>query len=100
MKTLYEVNWHSKNDKFTHITVTPITVLWEGIREGCSAPSITANDASNNTFFGSADNFFESEVEAWAHAKQDLAATLSANEQVIRELEAENVTIRDYLSTL
>jgi len=31
MKTLYEVNWHSKNDKFTHIVVTPITVLWEGV---------------------------------------------------------------------
>ena len=93
MKTLYEINWHYKDDEqtvFSHCTVTPITVLREGILPGCSAPSITAKAADGRTFLGSARDYFESEAAAWAEVRQDLRSTVQENDKRIKELMEEN----------
>ena len=91
MKTLYEINWYytdNEQTKFSHCTVTPITIVREGILPGCSAVSITAKDSDGRTFQGSPRNYFESEAAAWAKAKQDLIDT-------IQEIDEEVEWLRD-----
>ena len=100
MKTLYKINWHYKDDEqtvFSHCTVTPITVLREGILPGCSAPSITAKAADGRTFLGSARDYFESEAAAWAEVKQDLLSTVQENDKRIEELSEENHNLFRFL---
>lgn len=56
MKTMYEINWHYKDNEqtqFSHCTVTPITIVREGVLPGCSAVSITAKGSDGRTFQGS-----------------------------------------------
>lgn len=92
MKTMYEINWHYKDSEqtqFSHYTVTPITILREGILPGCTAVSITAKDTNGRTFQGSPRDYFETEAQAWAHAKQDLIDTIQHNvffDQISHEL--------------
>ena len=103
MKTLWEINWHYKDDEqtvFSHCTVTPITVLREGILPGCSAPSITAISSDGHTFLGSARDYFESEAAAWAEVKQDLLSTVQENDKRIEELSMENHNLFKFLIKL
>ena len=103
MKTLWEINWHFKDSKqmeFSHCTVTPITVLREGILPGCSAPSITATSSDGHTFQGVARDYFETEVAAWAQVKQALLDTIESNEKAIEDLKAEIDTVFKFLITL
>ena len=103
MKTLYEINWHYKDDeqtKFSHCTVTPIEVLREGILPGCSAVSITAKGSDGRTFQGSPRGYFESEAAAWDRVRKGLAATADDNEAYIADLKAEVLAIRTFLGTL
>jgi hypothetical protein len=97
MKTLYEINWHYKNDVFSHATVTPITIMREGILPGCSAPSITAIGADGRTFQGVARNYFETEAEAWAEVERDLRGSITANENEIASLQRENEAMLRFL---
>ena len=103
MKTLYEINWHYKDEqqtKFSHCTVTPIEVLREGILPDCSAVSITAKGSDGRQFQGSPRDYFESEAAAWGHVRKGLAATADDNEAYIADLKAEALTIRVFLTTL
>lgn len=103
MKTLYEINWHyldEEQEQFSHCTVTPITVLREGILPGCSAPSITATGSDGRTFQGVARDYFETEVAAWAQVKQALLDTIESNEKAIQDLKAEIDAVFEFLITL
>ena len=103
MKTMYEINWHYKDNEqtqFSHCTVTPITVVREGILPGCSAPSITAKAADGHTFLGSARDYFESEAAAWAQAKQDLIDTIQHNDEEVERLKDETHRLFSFLIKL
>ena len=103
MKTMYEINWHYKDSEqtqFSHCTVTPITVVREGILPGCSAPSITAKAADGHTFLGSARDYFESEAAAWAQAKQDLIDTIQHNDEEVERLKDETHRLFSFLIKL
>lgn len=82
MKTLYEINWHYKDDaktKFSHCTVTPIEVLLGGIL---------------------LRDYFETEAQAWAQARQYLRDTMKKNDEVVAAINAETDCIFSFLVTL
>ena len=102
-KTMYEINWHYKDSEqtqFSHCTVTPITVIREGILPGCTAVSITAKDSKGHTFLGSPEGYFETEAAAWAEVKQDLLDTIENNDEAVAELKAETHRLFSFLITL
>ena len=86
--------------EFSHCTVTPITVLREGILPGCSAPSITATSSDGHTFQGIVSDYFETEAAAWAQVKQALLDTIESNEKAIQDLKAEIDAVFEFLITL
>lgn len=97
MRTLYEINWHYKNDVFTHATVTPITVLREGILDDGSLYILKAKDSKGRTFQGSPRDYFETEAEAWAEVERDLRCSISGNEDEIARLQRENEAMLRFL---
>ena len=103
MKTMYEINWHYKGNEQTqvsHCTVTPITIIREGVLPGCTGVSITAKDSGGRTFQGSPRDYFETEAQAWDHVRKSLAATADGNEAYVEVLNAEVLAIRAFLATL
>ena len=103
MKTMHEINWHYKDSEqtqFSHCTVTPITIIREGILPGCTGVSITANDSNGRTFQGSPRDYFETEAAAWDSVRKGLAATADDNEAYVEDLKAEVLAIRAFLATL
>lgn len=100
MKTLYEVNWHYKADRFSHCTVTPITVLREGVLPGRTGVSITATNSSGQKFLGTPGDYFSSEEAAWDSIKADLLQTIECNDKRIEELKEENFILHMYLCGL
>lgn len=99
-KTMYEVNWHSVNDVFSHCTVTPITVLREGVLPGCTAVSVTATDSQGNEFLGSPNDYYATEGDAWAAVKVELEEGVLAHEEQVAELQKQLNALRDYLAKL
>lgn len=99
-KTMYEVNWHSVGDVFSHCTVTPITVLREGVLPGCTGVSITAKDSQGNKFQGSPDNYYATEEAAWAAVRVELAESVEAHEKQLAELQEQLSAQRGYLEKL
>ena len=103
MKTMYEINWHYKDSEqtqFSHCTVTPITIVREGILPGCTAVSITAKDTNGRTFQGSPRDYFETEAQAWAQARRDLLETIANNDNEVKELFAETQRMFSFIITL
>lgn len=101
MKTMYEVNWHYNDDgALTHVTVTPIRILREGILPGCSAPSITAIAADGNKFLGSVRDYYSSEAEAWASAKEDLTQTITSYQDDAKGLLERAAELEAYVATM
>ena len=103
MKHLYEINWYyteNEQTKFSHCTVTPITVVREGILPGCSAVSITAKGSDGRTFQGSPRDYFVSEATAWAQAKQDLIDTIQHNDEEVERLKDETHRLFSFLIKL
>ena len=103
MKTMYEINWHYKDreqTQFSHCTVTPITIIREGILPGCTAVSITAKDTNGRTFQGSPRDYFKTEAAAWAQVKQDLLDTIENNDEEVAALKAETHRLFSFLTTL
>ena len=103
MKTMYEINWHYKDNEqtqFSHCTVTPIEVLREGILPGCTAVSITAKDTNGRTFLGSPRDYFETEAAAWEEVKQDLLDTIENNDEAVAKLKAETHRLFSFLISL
>lgn len=99
-RIMYEVHWHSVNGQFTHCSVTPIQILWEGVMPGCSRPSIRAVGADGRPFMGSADEYYNTEAEAWAAARAELADTATDLERTIAERTQELAAIRRSLEAL
>ena len=99
-RTMHEVNWHSVNDVFSHCTVTPITVIREGVLPGCTGVSITAIGSDGHKFQGSPDNYYATEEAAWAAVKVELALTIEAHEKQLAELQAQLTAQREYLAKL
>lgn len=97
-KKMYEVNWHSVGDKFSHCTVTAITVTREGILPGCTGVTITATDHEGRKFQGSPGNYHNTEAEAWAEVKVVISETIKANESSIAKLVNETNALREYLT--
>lgn len=89
IKTMYEVNWHYVNERFSHCTVTPITVTREGVSPGCTGVSIDAIDHTGRKFIGSPRNYFDSEEAAWSEVKTDLLAMVEAKEAEMAKLKDE-----------
>jgi len=86
MKTMYEVNWHYVDGdyrSFEGCTVSPITVVREGVLPGCSGVSITAVGADGRRFQGSPSNYFNTEVEAWADIKSGVLESIRGSEETI-----------------
>lgn len=100
MKTLYEVHWNSINDEFTHCSVTPITVIREGVLPGCSGVSITAKDASGQVFQGSPRDYFHSEEEAWKAVVEDLENSRSSLTKTAAKIAQELEHLDRYLGSL
>lgn len=100
MKTLYEVNWHYKADRFSHCTVTPITVLREGVLPGCTGVSITAMNQKGWRFLGTPGDYFSSEEAAWESVKADLLQTIKYNDECIEDLKSKNFHLHKYLCAL
>ena len=92
-KIMWEINWHSIDNIFDTCTVTPITIIREGILPGCTLPSITAKDYKGCSFHGSISDYYTSEEEAW------LAAATFLGEE-IRETVKQIVSLEDTLRNL
>ena len=100
MKTLYEVHWHSINDEFTHCSITPLTVIREGVLPGCSGVSITAKDASGRVFLGSPRDYFHSEEEVWKTVVEDLESSRSRLTKTVAKIARELEHLDRYLGSL
>lgn len=99
-KTMYEVNYHYTNDRFSHYSVTPITVIREGVLPGCTDVSITAKDSKGETYQGSPDDYYATEESAWAAVKTELAESIADHEKQIAELQIQLTEQREYLASL
>lgn len=91
-KIMYEVNWHYRendNNAFSHCTVTPITVLRQGILPGCSAESITAKDSEGRVFQGTLKDYFVTEDAAWENIRDGLKDTIESNDEAVVRLQKE-----------
>ncbi len=99
-KTMYELHWHEVNGEFSRFSVTPITVIREGVLPGCTGVSITAVDHRGDTFQGSSLNYFETEGQAWEHGKEGLAMAVRDFEKDVARLQKQINTCRAYLSKL
>jgi hypothetical protein len=99
-KTMYEINWHSVGEIFSHCTVTPITVIREGVLPGCMGVSITAIASDGHKFIGSPQNYYHTEEAAWAAAKEELAKSIEAHEKELTETHAQLTAQREFLATI
>lgn len=99
-KTMYEVNWHSVNDVFSHCTVTPISVIRESVLPGCTSVSITAEDTKGRKFQGSPGDYYATEAAAWAATKVELAESVEAHEKQLAKLQEQLDALRNYLAKL
>ena len=99
-KTLYEINWHSVGDRFSHCSVTPITVIREGVLPGCSGVSITAIGSDGRKFLGAPSNYYATEAEAWTAARKELEDSIEAKQADLFALASELRHLRTYLQTL
>ena len=100
MKTVFEVNTHYKNGLFSHCTVTPVTVIREGILPGCSAESFTGIDQNGERFTGSLQDFYASEQDAWLRVRRDTIDGIRASEKRLRGEERIAANLRAYLEKL
>ena len=99
-ETMYEVNYHNKNDKFSHCTVNPITIIRESILPGCTSESITAIDNQGHRFQGSRKDYFVTETLAWDTVKKELEESIqSINEHIVEQTE-ERDRIQTFLNSL
>ena len=100
MKTVFEVNTHYKNDLFSHCTVTPVTVIREGILPGCSAESFTGIDQNGERFTGILQDFYTSEQDAWLKVRQDTIGGIIESEKRVQKEEKIAANLKAYLTKL
>ena len=98
-ETMFEVTWVHK-DGASHATVTPITIIREGIAPGCSAPRITAIDPHGRKFHGSRESYFETKEAAWDSVIKDLTTTVSNYRERASSLQLKAREVEAYLNTL
>lgn len=94
MKIMYEVNWYSIDDVFTHCSISKIRVTRQ---EGSN---ISAIDSEGRTFLGDEENYFNTEEEAVENIKISLTDTLYDLNKTIEEAQANMNNINKYLETL
>lgn len=99
-KVMYEVNWHHANGKFSHCSVTPITVFREGVLAGCTGVTISAKDSSGRKFIGTPDNYYASEAEAWEAITAELAQCIASREKASADMASELATMREFFEKL
>ena len=99
-KTMYEINWHSVDNVFSHCSVTPITVIREGIFPGCSSVSITAIDSEGNKFQGSPEYYYLTEEEAWEAIKIELESNIKTLTREIETLHECYISQVDFLEKI
>ena len=96
----YEINWHSSGDVFSRCTVTPITVIREGVLPGCSGVSITAISSDGHKFQGSPGDYFNTESEAWESVKKDLVEEIRGSEAQIKQQQRQLGAMINFLEKL
>ncbi len=89
MKTMWEINYHWNDDAFSHYSVTPIKIVRQGILAGCSKESITAINSYGREFQGLADNYYNTESDAWEKIKIDLKRAIVCKEEQIKKITVE-----------
>ena len=99
-KTLFDIVWHNRDDVLSHCTVSPISVLREGVLDGCTGVTITAVDAQGRRFLGSPDDYYPTEEAAWAAVKADLEASVAGLALQLDSLQAQLDAQRNYLALL
>lgn len=99
-RDMYEVNWHRTNDGFSHLSVSKIKVIREGVMPGCSSMTITGIDQNGRKFQGHPDNYFDTEEEAWADAKADMVRDILELGAEIAKYTKEMNAMQDFLEKM
>ena len=97
---MYEVNWHRKNDTFSHCSVSRIIVIREGVLPGCTDVSITAVAEDGSKFQGSPGDYYETRELAWLAVKNDLKESIDAAEIQREKITIEIEHMRAFLKTI
>lgn len=97
---MYEVHWHSLDGSFSHCSVSPITVIREGVLPGCTGVSITVKDVKGRRFQGSPQYYYVTEDAAWEAIKNKLASSIEDDEKELEKLQLNLSVKRDYLAKL
>ena len=104
MKTMYEVNWHWKNNGINEIfekcTVSKITVTREGILPGYCNVTIDGVDSDGQRFQGFPENYFDTEELAWERIKKDVNDSIDNINLDIIELEQKRLAFINFRKTL
>ena len=95
----YEVNWHSKAGEEI-FTVTPITVVREGVLPGCSMPTITAIGSDGRRFQGNPGDYFKTEEEAYSSVREELRKSIGMLERHISAAQDMILTYKKQLEEL
>ena len=101
-KTVWYVNTVTdKNGNFLSPQLVPYKVIFEGIKEGCSLPSISVIEPITGVRINSSLDFYhESEEDAWESIVDDLNHTLLDKESELAELQQEIKVLKKYQDDL
>lgn len=95
MKIMYEINWHNVGDVFLKATVTTITVTGT-----LPSGAIEAVGSDGRKFRGSLRDYHETEDDAWAEVKLELAETAEYSRKEIDALRVNVRAIEKFLEEL
>lgn len=95
---MYELNRHYNNNVFSHFSVSPITIIYEGVLPGCSAITITAIDSKGRQFIGSKENYYLSEGEAYMAARNELTEEINDIKEQLKELQKQLINYNKMLA--
>ena len=96
-KLMYEVNYHLSGDIFSHCTVSSIVVLWEGIKPGCSLPTISAIDSDGHKFSGDPNDYYVTEEQAWQAARSEISEAIKSRGKEKEKLTLEIKAMEKFL---
>ena len=100
MTTMYEVNWHYVEDKFSHVTVTPITVTWRGLQPGATLETLRFKDADGTECIAGVECFYETEAKAWEAARLELAEAIQSVEADMELMRSNARSMGNYLQDI
>lgn len=91
---MYEINWHHVDDKFSHCTITPITLLAD------NGKVIVAMDINGYKFQGTKKNYFNTKKQAEEQIKQYIKQAIDQAEIDIAKAKADLEHLKQYISSL